>query len=466
MSLLPPAQGLVARVISRVIFWTLLILLVLIAIPYGSVEPWWEAVFECVVFGLTALWVIEGLLSGGWHVRGYSLLAPLAAIILFAFLQTLPLWGTEHSSIQTGRWQTLSADPFETRLFVLNMLALVLFGLLFLRYTSSERRLRTLVYVIICGGVANALFGLMRQVLHHDSSGFVLQYLAPGTGYGQFINRNHFAFPMEMVLGLQLGLVAYGGVQRKHLLIVAATILPVWTALIMANSRGGIFSMFCQLILIALLLSARRNPQQLFMPGAGRIDKLWNIGRSFVVRIVLVACLIAVVLAGTLWLGGAPLLSRLETVPGEVAAKESDTSERGGRMDVWRATWRLIKDNPVYGVGFGGYWVAIPAYHDASGEHALKQAHNDYLELLASGGLIGAALAAWFIVAFLKRARRCLTTSDKFRRAACCGALIGLFGVAVHSSVEFGLHITSNAVLFAALVVIATVDIHSKEQST
>jgi hypothetical protein len=36
------------------------------------------------------------------------------------------------------------------------------------------------------------------------------------------------------------------------------------------------------------------------------------------------------------------------------------------------------------------------------------------------------------------------------------GALIGIFGVAVHSLVDFGLHVTINALVLTALVVIAT----------
>jgi hypothetical protein len=51
-----------------------------------------------------------------------------------------------------------------------------------------------------------------------------------------------------------------------------------------------------------------------------------------------------------------------------------------------------------------------------------------------------------------------LRSSDPFRRSACLGALVGLFGVAVHSLVDFGLHITANALIFTSLVVIATVN--------
>ncbi len=130
------------------------------------------------------------------------------------------------------------------------------------------------------------------------------------------------------------------------------------------------------------------------------------------------------------------------------------------RKQIWASTWQLIKANPIAGVGFGGYWIGITKYHDASGTSTPQEAHNDYLELLASGGLIGAALVAVFIVIFLKRARRNLHSRDPFRRAACLGALTGIFGVAVHSFVDFGLHITINALVFGVLIIIAVARPH------
>jgi O-antigen ligase len=119
----------------------------------------------------------------------------------------------------------------------------------------------------------------------------------------------------------------------------------------------------------------------------------------------------------------------------------------------------LIRDHWPLGVGFGGYETAIQKYYDASGRWSPEQAHNDYLELLASGGLIGAALGVWFITALIASARRRLQSSLPLRRAACFGALVGLFGLAIHSLFDFGLHATPNTVVFMGLVAIATVKV-------
>jgi O-antigen ligase len=112
-------------------------------------------------------------------------------------------------------------------------------------------------------------------------------------------------------------------------------------------------------------------------------------------------------------------------------------------------------------VGLGGYWIAIRTTHGGSGVMAPRQAHNEYLELLASAGIIGALLLAAFLFLFVRRARVRLREGTRFARAACLGALAGLFGVAVHSLVDFGLHVTANAFVCAALLALAAADVES-----
>jgi len=463
-------RGRAAHLLDRTIYLSLLTLIALIAIPGGAATFWWEAAFECAVFALGALWAIESLLSRARRVNGHRLFAPLLALAAFAFIQAQPLWGANATERVEGvAWRVASVDPYETRFFVFRLLALILAGVLLLRYTSNRHRLRALIYVIIGVGVASALFGIVRQAIQNDAWVLTLHTpyavyvdllnLRPGEGgYGQFGNRNHFAFLMEMTLGLALGLIAGGGVRDNRLPIYLAAAAIVWTALVLTTSRGAIFSMLSQIIFIALFVTGSR-PSREAPERKSKASRGWSrISRSHMTRVILVLCLVVAVTIGVFYVGGDPLVNRLETVPGELSV--DDTGERRGarRIEIWRATWQLIKANPVAGVGFGGYWAAIPAYHDASGVWTPEQAHNDYLELLASGGLIGAALGTWFIVALIRLARERLRATDSFRRAACLGALAGLFGVAVHSLFDYGLHITTNALVFTVLVAIAVMD--------
>ncbi|MFL6210369.1 MAG: O-antigen ligase family protein [Pyrinomonadaceae bacterium] len=441
------------HLLSRVIFGSLLLLIILAPIPYGLVEPWWEAVFECAVFLLTALWCIEWLLTGrSLDRRDLWLLVPLLALVLFTLMQTLPLW-PQTTPVGALR-QAISFDPYETRLVGRKLLALTLALALLLRYTDSLRRLHALAFSVIGIGLASAIFGLVRQVAQHGTDGFLLAYLRPGTGYGQFVNKNHFAFLAEMALGLLAGLVVGRGVARQRIPIYVAAAVPLWTALVLSNSRGGIFAMLCQVLFLALTYQAKPSvnaDQQVTSERPPHASRLVATAR----RLALAGALLLSLIIGMVWVAGDPLAERLGAVRAELGAEATDTSQ-AGRAAIWRATWRLARAHPVTGVGFGGYWIAITQYHEGSGELVPQQAHNDYLELFAGGGLFGLSLAGWFVYKLTGRARLSLADPSTVRRAIALGALTGLFGVAVHSLVDFGLHLTGNAIVCVALVALAT----------
>jgi len=186
------------------------------------------------------------------------------------------------------------------------------------------------------------------------------------------------------------------------------------------------------------------------------------------VRGLLIAALLFGAVATVVFVGGDTLGGRLETVPFELDRQAADASSL--RQSIWRATWEMIKDHPIAGVGFGGYAIAIPRYHLASGESTPQEAHNDYLELLASGGLIAFVICIWFGMSFVKAVRRRLAAENasshsRYSRAARLGALAGLLTVSVHSLVDFGLHIPINAMIATALVAIALVDVRDAGSS-
>jgi O-antigen ligase len=265
---------------------------------------------------------------------------------------------------------------------------------------------------------------------------------------------------MEMALGAALGMVFRRGGKLEASLVYLALALPVGAALILANSRGGILTMMCQLLLLALLVVPTPAARTGEGPEKARPRRARAVLVSLAARLVLVASLLTIAAVAVVRVGGERVVSNLSTVGEELGPGDGATRWNTRRLDIWRATWEMIKDHPLVGVGFGGYWTAITEYHDASGAYTPQQAHNDYLELLASGGLVGACLFVCFVFFLLKRARATLHSGDAFRRAATLGALAGLFGVAVHSLFDFGLHMTANAALSVALVAIAAAEVH------
>jgi putative inorganic carbon (HCO3(-)) transporter len=451
----------IAGLLNTAIFAALVGLVILTAIPYGTIEPWWKAAFVCVVFALGICAIVEGLLSRSGSTVRLSVLLPLLALTAFALLQTVSLGtGNRNPGISyRSQWISISADPYQTRFFVLQFLALTLALAMLYRVASNERRVRILIQVVIGVAVFSALFGILRQATQHNT-GFVLPLMKPGQGYGQFINKNHFAFLMEMAFGLGLGLVLAGGVKRERIMIYVALLLPIWTGLVLSNSRGGILAMLAQLVVAVLLLTNVRDKAQ----GAITEHRFFNLVRPLGLRIALLVALIIGILYGTLWVGGDRLASSFEAARTEWNPTAAGSHEGATRNEIWRATWRMFEAHPVFGVGLGGYWIAITAYHNASGTLTPQEAHNDYFELLASGGAVGFALGVWFAMAVYRLTRENLKSASRFGRAACFGATLGITGVAVHSLVDFGLHMMVNALVFVILVMIATARIEPKNQ--
>jgi O-antigen ligase len=433
----------VARLIGAGVFYSLLIVIALAAIPYGSAEPWWQAFSDCAIFLIATAALIGKLLDRRTRnaTSSTSVIYPLLAFLAFALIQTIS-WSGRATAAAITFPRTLSADVFQTRLFFLHLSALILAGWLLVRNATTQKRVRHLVETIIVVGVVSAGFGLWRQATQ-QGAGFILPSLRPSFGYGQFINANHFAFLMEMALGVTLGIVVCRGVDGVRLVVYLLAGVPMWSALVLANSRGGLISIFCQSAFLAVLLVSERAGK---VTQKRRFSRLGRIALQLVLgAIILIGAATALVLVG-----GDHLAQRIDSISGELDAKTAESYTL--RQNIWQASWQLIKDRPFAGAGFGGYWIAITKYHHASGETTPQQAHNDYLELVASGGLTGLGIGVWFVVAFVRAAGRRLRTADRFERAVALGALAGLLTIAVHSLVDFGLHIPINALVCTALV--------------
>ena len=408
--------------LSKIIFALLVSVVVITPLPYGTVEAWWKAVLVCSVFAICILAIVEVASRGSIHVNSWSPVLPLLALTALAYVQS---------------WIGISADSFQTRFFALQLLALTVFLALLYRYAATAPRMRLLAYAVIGIAVVSAIFGTLRLTTQHEI-GFLLPLLQPNQGFAQFINKNHFAYLMEMAIGLVIGLSLTE--RSRQNLVYLAFLSPLWVALVLSNSRGGILAMLTQIVIATMLLL--------------RWAKL---------RLALAALLVAGVFAGTLWVGGDRLVNSFVPNGNASALSVANTRENASRNEIWRATMKLFAAHPLLGAGLGGYWIAITSYHDASGVLVPQEAHNDYLELLASGGVIGLAIGVWFAVTVIRLAQKNLWSSTGFVRALRLGAILGLAGVAVHSLFDFGLHLLGNAVVFLTLIMMATTRIETRK---
>lgn len=126
----PRASARIADLMSKAIFALLLFLIGFAPIPYGTVEPWWKAAFVCFIFVVAILAIVERLLSNVTKIEGAAILLPMLALSGLALLQTI-------SFRRDGVWNAISADPYQTRFVVLQLLALTTLLALLYRYVNT-----------------------------------------------------------------------------------------------------------------------------------------------------------------------------------------------------------------------------------------------------------------------------------------------------------------------------------------
>ena len=83
-----------------------------------------------------------------------------------------------------------------------------------------------------------------------------------------------------------------------------------------------------------------------------------------------------------------------------------DTHDLRGRFAAWQDGWRVVHDFPLLGTGINTYGTAMLLYQRSNEGFHLGSAHNDYLQVLAEGGLLVTVPAALAVVALIAAIRR------------------------------------------------------------
>jgi len=107
------------------------------------------------------------------------------------------------------------------------------------------------------------------------------------------------------------------------------------------------------------------------------------------------------------------------------------TSSVGQRMEFLRNTLEIIRDNPVAGVGTGGFAAAYAARASRTGEAPTKNPHNEFLLITAQFGAAGLAVllclfgTQWWLAARLP---------DRFDQAAARGLVLTIVVASILTS--------------------------------
>ena len=430
--------------------------IVLTALAYGTVHYWALALFNLGAVVILLLWVLDAWRLGNFRVSRNVLQLPLVGVIGLGLFQLLPLRAAAPSGATTvGLVNSLSLDPYSTRLAVVQLATLLIYFAATLVFVDTPHRLRVLVRTIMIFGFVLAVFGL-TQSFTSPTKVYWVRELAQSTAFGPFINRHHFAGYMELTIALPLGLLFSGVVERERTILYLFIAGLMGVALVMTTSRGGIISLVAEIMFLVVVTAIWRKQEDHSHRHKEdghrhRHRKQPSRLKGAAIRIGLATALMIGLFLGVILLGGEFSINRF------IDSVNTDDPTTG-RAHFWSVTLEIIKAHPYVGTGLGAFGVIYTKYDTRNGLYRLEQAHNDYLQVLSDGGIIGAFLALSFVVLLFYMALKRARAKDDFRRAIALAGLSGCFAVLVHSFFDFTLHTTSNALLFLTMAALATLD--------
>ena len=272
---------------------------------------------------------------------------------------------------------------------------------------------------------------------------------AGASPYGPFVSRNALATWLAMAIPLAIGYAvardrsdrrANAGIAARleamdstQMVLVAAACLMIG-AVFASTSRAGILGMISGLLALGVVSRTRIR--------TGR-PAVWALGAAGALAVMAVTF-------GNF---------------GALALRLQGSTDAGewGRPAIWRDTWRMTQDFWLAGVGAGAYQKGMLLYQQGSRVFFFNQAHDEYLQLAAEGGLalaIPAAIAICGGAALLLNRMRSDRTPIFWIRA---GAIAGIVAVAVQNIWDTGLRTPANGVLFA---VVAAIAVHQPRESS
>jgi O-antigen ligase len=401
-------RGILALVLAALVFAPL---------AFGAVYTWTFLVIQALAMGVALVWLVR--LWGGYKPK--LLWPPLAWAVLAFVLYAL------------GRYFTADIE-YVARLELIRVL---LYAFLFLAVLSnlySQDAAETITYSLTAVAVVASSYAV-AQFFRHSNHVWDLTSPYPGRASGTYINPDHFAGFLELVLPLPLAFLLAGRVEMVTRVVLAYATLTILGGLTVTFSRGGWVAAAAGILLLLGSLLCHRNHRL----------------RAALVLVLLVA-------------GGgvftARVLSHTVTYMRRVAKPDDQgpsVVDTESRMQMWTAATHMWRDHPWWGVGPGHFDSRFREYRPEGFQQRPEHAHDDYLELFAdwgvAGGLIVFSGVGIFILGLkqswphVRREENDFGSGMSTRYAFFLGGVSGLFALAVHSLVDFNLHVTANALV-------------------
>jgi len=390
-------------------------LLMLGPLAFGAVEPWSIFAMEMGAVLLMVVWAARQWINEEISLQWNPLFLPMSAFGILILVQ-----------IFFRRSAYMHDTVSEAMLYV----AYAILCFLASQALTRSSQARTLGVILGIYGSLLAVLSLLQGIAPNGKLYWIRQPRLGGWIYGPYVNHNHYAGLMELLIPIPLVISATSLADENERRAAAVAAAIMTGTVFLSGSRGGMIAVLAELIVLAVL-TLRHKKGRRVVAGIG------------VFVIVLVSLLI--------WLGGKELASRVSTISTETRGEISG----GMRLNIDRDTLVMFRQKPLLGWGLGTFPTVYPQFRSFYTNFFVNETHNDYLQLLSETGLAGFTIMLWFLVSFYRAAlRKTANWMSSVTGAVSLACVLGCSGILVHSFLDFNLQIPANAALFYVLCTI------------
>nr|HID57819.1 O-antigen ligase domain-containing protein [Desulfobacterales bacterium] len=472
---------------DRFLFYGVLSVLVLAPLAFGSVHVWAYSFVELCVSILVTVFLFKRIFCTRKYHQIELVSSPvypffllLSIVIIIQLLPLPPSWIKSISPVtytdrlklsplnildgspgsSTTTWFSLSYYRHATIVEALKILSYMGIYFLVLNTVKTRKQLDTIIYVLILVGLFETLYGIGQTFSGKQKIWWWTNIYDRGWVTGTYINRNHFAGYLEMILPLSFGfMVAHIGRKDKkrrwtskrsrirsittyfqdqvfsRMLLVFSISVSMGAGLLLSGSRGGVICFAVALSLTGILFLLKRGFRRhsVFSMMLGLIILFYGVHIGI-----------------------------------EKTIKRLEQSEQGlrGRLEITGSVIPMVMDYPVLGVGLGNFTHAYTRY-SLKQFSSLNHAHNDWVEAASELGLCGLAIIlSGFVYYLFILVRGFLKRNDPYAIGISGGVMAGMVSIALHSFFDFNMHIPANPLTLSALLGIGFIVIKMERHST
>ncbi len=440
----------------RTAFILFIATLIFAPLAFGTTEQWSMATVQLLVC-CSAFCLVFSLKNKEARLLTPPGMLPLVLLVLWMFFQFLPLpaaivrivtpaiYGIykpicEVYGQSQDLWIPLTVNQKATLFECMRIASYALFYFLTVQILSNGTRLKNTVKIVAYLSISIAFLAIIQKFSSPDKIYWFRSAPEHADIFGPWVYHNHYAGFMEMMCPLVFALFLFYRPTVDHekslrSRLAAAFTLPgsnlhiffgfgaiiIVSSIFLSLSRGGIISLTLASAFFLVILAKE------------------HIKFKFVTYGFIVICVVLMIT----WFGWGPVVDKFGTTFTATGRIENV------RLILWKDSLQIIRDFWTTGTGFGTFIHIYPLYTTLSSNFIFDHAHNDYIELLTDGGIVGFALAAWFVLTIIIHGwKKIQLRRDRYAILISVGALTGIVAILLHSVTDFNMHNGANGLYF------------------